>query len=216
MLMSRLIEEIVAEEEAILDDAEGHLFAGAIERIHDQIANRLSNVNAMLSQLSAAADSTPAEVAAADSPLPPDSLVATAAGRMPPPELVDSAAAPLPHTNGDGVSTTELTVPPTDTPNSGFFERFLQEIEADHVETAAALLAPLLNVSLDEALPLARHFHLRNTNSGDAISKSHQLRRKLASGEVNTPLWLLWECFGLQGPQAIQLLQTLRANLHRW
>jgi len=59
VLLSRLAERVLDNREDILDDAGGYSYCGAIESMHDQLGQRLSNVTAMLAHLQSA-DEAPA------------------------------------------------------------------------------------------------------------------------------------------------------------
>ena len=176
------------------------MFSGVIEQVHDQIATRLGNINAMLSQLSLG-EATAGIVDSEPPPLAPEDVQRFAI-------VANSIETPIP--DEPNVGGHAETLP------GGRFERFVRQVEDNDLEAASQTLTELLEVDPRQALRCAERFRQQFERSPTLTAKSEQLRRELAGGQVNGPLMLLWECFGLQGPQAVEALQALRSQLHRW
>jgi len=213
ILSKRLVARIVEAEEEIMDDAQGHSFLGEIEAIHDQVGSRLSQVNGMLSAL-------PPESAG---PASPSTELIGGAPTMSEFSTLDTAseanhlAAPISadtSTVGTGlaIESSGMSPPAGDAIS---FPLFIQQINARDLEAAGRSLVELLGVPYERALRCAATFHERLTSDPNFMTTAMTLRGELEKGAINSALMLLWECFGLQGPESIGAMQALKSRLDR-
>jgi hypothetical protein len=110
-------------------------------------------------------------------------------------------------------SATEVGSDDTVTEKPKDFALFGQQIGANDIDGAGQTLAKLLDVDHTVAYHCATAFRDRLNEDPTTIQKAMQLRTKLVSGKHNDSLMILWDCFGLQGPQAIEVMATLKARL---
>lgn len=189
LLADRLTVRIVESREAILEDAAGLTYTSELEAIYDQVGGRLVHVNALLANLPAHDEPT------LDDATRPQQLLTLAPGD---PVFVASTALPQPeHVDAAVVE------PPAN------FQAFVQQIVENDVQQAGTTLAGLLDLAPDRAARCAARFHQRLTQEPDFLTKAMQLRQALRGGSVNEVLLMLWECFGLQGFEAVGVYQTL-------
>ncbi|MBX7166632.1 MAG: hypothetical protein K1X74_09825 [Pirellulales bacterium] len=205
-LARRLVERVIDSESDLLDEARGESYGGEIETIHDQLAARLANVNSMLAQIHALPERT--AVAEGDA-LGDVHRVSTGGVSYEVPLPTSTVIAEAPATIGAAVADTR-TIDPT--APAGFAE-FARLIHDGNQTEAALTLAGLLDVEPARAARCAAHFSNRYHATPEFLKQAMGLRRELVAGGVNGPLMLLWECFGLQGPEAVGALQVLRAKL---
>jgi len=118
---------------------------------------------------------------------------------------------PKPATEDTSVSTTGSET--ISDPHPKNFALFGQQIAANDVDSAGQTLAEVLNVNPELAHQCATDFRDRFNQDPVIIQKAMQLRTRLLAGENNDSLMILWDCFRLQGPQAIAVLQTLKVRL---
>jgi hypothetical protein len=189
LLSDRLTARIVESREAILEDAAGMTYTSELEAIYDQVGARLVHVNALLGNL------PPSDETPYDDATKPQQLLTMAPGD---PVFVASTALPHPE---------HLEAAPVEPPSG--FQSFVQQIVANDVEQAGATLASLLEITPDRAVKCAVRFHQRLTQEPDFLTKAMQLRQALRGGSVNDVMLMLWECFGLQGFEAVGVYQTL-------
>jgi len=215
ILLKRLVARVVESEEEIIDDAEGHSYLGEIEAIHEQVGLRLSQVNGMLSSL-------PPEVVPPASSADEAGLIGGAPA-MSEFSTLDAApdahhlAAPISADTGSfgaglAIESAEMTPPAGDAVS---FPLFIQQINARDLEAAGRSLVELLGVPYERALRCAATFHEQLTNNPNFMTTAMSLRRELEKGAINSALMLLWECFGLQGPESIGAVQALKSRLDR-
>jgi len=93
------------------------------------------------------------------------------------------------------------------------FALFSQQIAANDLESAGETLADLLEVDQTTGIRCATSFRERLRADPTTIQKAMLLRNKLMTGKNNDSLMILWECFRLQGLQAVEVLQTLKTRL---
>ena len=74
-------------------------------------------------------------------------------------------------------------------------------------------MAELLEVNQKLGRKCAVSFRDRCNEDPTIIQKAMLLRTKLIAGENNDSLMILWDCFRLQGLQAVEVLQSLKARL---
>ena len=101
----------------------------------------------------------------------------------------------------------------TEVPKPVNFVLFVEQIGANDVDGAARTLSELLDVDEESAHHCATSFRDRLNEDPTTLQRVMQLRTKLIAGENNDSLMILWDCFRLQGPQAVEVLQTLKARL---
>lgn len=189
LLTDRLTSRILESRESILEDAAGVTYTSELEAIYDQVGARLVHVNALLANL------PPSDEPAFDDATRPQQLLTMAPG-----DPVFVASTSLPHPD-------HIDAAPVEPPAS--FQSFVQEIVENKVEQAGVTLAGLLELEPDRAARCAARFHQRLTQEPDFLTKAMQLRQALRGGSVNDVLLMLWECFGLQGFEAVGVYQTL-------
>ncbi len=93
------------------------------------------------------------------------------------------------------------------------FALFSQQVVVNDLDSAGQTLADLLDVDQSLGLQCATAFRKRLDEDPVIIQKTMLLRTKLMAGENNDSLMILWDCFRLQGLQAVEVLQTLKARL---
>ena len=101
----------------------------------------------------------------------------------------------------------------TDPPQRANFALFAEQIAANDLEGAGQTLSELLEVDPTLALQCATSFRDRLNEDPTTIQKAMRLRIELMAGNNNDSLMILWDCFRLQGPQAVEVLQRLKARL---
>ena len=199
-MADRLTERVREAREQILDDAEGHSYLSEIEQIYEQMGGRLAHLNAMLSNLPAVEE--PQTTTQAATPVYTD--VAAAAGYQstidaaPPEALEEPLALPAPDQR-----TMTLAAPAT-------FQGFALQIHAADIDAAGRSLAELFALDAARGRRCAEVFSSQLAINPDLFGKAMKLRADLESGNVNSALMLLWECFGLQGLESLGVLQTLK------
>ncbi len=197
ILLRRLVDRVLESHEAILDDALGWSYSGQIEAIHDEIALRLNHVNSMLGSL-------PAEVAQGTT-----EIVS--------PEHSPDGISNRSNNNHSGEHAVTVTVIPGPHPElasePASFAVLVRQIEAQDVHAAAGTLCELLEVPPQRAIECARWFAEKAATNPEFMLRAMQLRSELAQGQTSGALVLLWECFGLQGPESVSAMQTLLARM---
>ncbi len=189
LLAERLTERVLESRDQILEDAAGLTFLSEIETIYEQIGARLHHVRSMLASL------PQAEAAAEPHRSQP-------MAKRPATVAFPSLPAPRPIAGllpsaGEALS----------------LKAFLVQIETGDVASAGQTLAELFNMDLQRGTRLAIEFSRRIERQPEILLKAVHLRSELASGRTNRLLRLLWECFGLQGSESIDVVHTLRARL---
>ena len=187
-LVERIAHRIVEAQEEILDDATGQSYMSEIEGIYEQLGGRLNHVNAMLANLPAE-QKTPA----ASGPEGPMETPVMETPVMETPVM----ETPVMETQGQEVT----------------FETFVQKIRADDLEAAGAALAELFQVDTDQGQRCAQIFSDQLQQQPEFLVKAMNLRNHLATGNHNDSLMLIWECFGLQGLEAVKVMQLLQARM---
>ncbi|MEX2186603.1 MAG: hypothetical protein WD875_07410 [Pirellulales bacterium] len=225
LLVARLTERVLEARQEILDDAEGGLFQGGIDEIYEQIVTRLSHVNAMLNHLppveaSASVDAhpTPSEATAGlASASVLDTNDVALSGRaetpaLPAPHRTQSLAGPSEATTSDAASSDVL---PADYAPAGeaSFRSFGTQVFTGDLDAAGQSLAELFSLDPQRGRRCAETFAEQIARSPDVMNKAMSLRQEIATANFNSSLMLLYECFGLQGLEAIAVLQTLMSRL---
>ncbi|PHS05212.1 MAG: hypothetical protein COA78_15490 [Blastopirellula sp.] len=212
ILIERLSERIVENKEEILDDASGESYLSEIDTIYEQIAGRLIQVNQMISNL-------PADQQAlfeSQSHLEVDPATASSLEVV----SIDTAAELDPATevllSGDHGSSVVLEAPhpePVMPPKAAAFRLFMQQIEQGKITEAGNTLAPMFDLEEPRAQECARYFAEQLQQGPEVIAKAMNIRIQLTMGNFNDALMLLHESFGVQGLEAITVLQSLKGML---
>ncbi len=125
---------------------------------------------------------------------------------------VNAMLANLPAETATPVDT--ATEPPKETQGEEVtFETFVHKIRAGDLEAAGAALSELFQVDTDQGQRCAQVFSDNLQHQPEFLAKAMNLRNHLASGSHNDSLMLMWECFGLQGLEAVKVMQLLQARM---
>jgi hypothetical protein len=90
---------------------------------------------------------------------------------------------------------------------------FGKQIASNQIEAAAQTLSELLAISPTLALHSANCFSQKFRSDPHTIQKTMQLRAELFAANTNNCLVILDECFGLQGIEAVQVVQHLLSQV---
>jgi hypothetical protein len=206
ILAERLTERLLESRDAVLEDALGLAYSSEIDAIQEQVAQRLQHVNAMLNNLPPLEEAPP--------PRPED--------------IVPLAPAPVLayEPSHEAASCTEGAVPAALTMPSVIYvgphgesapapnlHDFVRLSFTGDLDRAAAVLAPLLDVSAERARQCAERFRDQIREHPQLLHRAIELRQELSNASINGALILLWECFGLQGLESVAALQSLRNRL---
>jgi len=93
------------------------------------------------------------------------------------------------------------------------FQDFAASVQSGDLEAAGAILAELFGVDTPRGEQCAVRFAEQLAADAGFWEMAMQLRTELTSGGQNGALLLLQRCFGLNGFEAISVLQNLRARL---
>ncbi len=220
ILMQRLAERVIDNQEEILDDARGNSYLGEIEALYEQMGMKLSHLNQILSALpgdfeisgSASEGSEPYrtdplevsreyDATGVDSPMPPPYGASSSA-----PQLL---ALPAPIDESPLRGAIQIEIPPAS------MEEFVAAALQQNESTSAILLGRILDCGHDQASVCSRVFIERFREGGDAATIVGTMHQRIVLGGYNDGLMLLWDYFGLSGFHAIAALQTLRLHLTR-
>lgn len=200
ILLTRLTERVLENEESILDDARGESYMGEIDALYEQVGTPLVHLNQILSSLPVEDD-----VQVHDT----HTVHATAHSyaEIVPPAWPEIPALPAPR----GSSVAEAMGEEVAAPIS--FQTFAAQIQAEDIVGAGESLAYLFDLPPQRAVRCAQHFHQQVREDADFFMKAMQLRRELTSGSHNGAIMLLLQCFGLSGVESIGVYQVLKARL---
>jgi len=123
--------------------------------------------------------------------------------------------------NGDGPSQSKgkllkfpgKKVAPLKAVESMTFKSFHLLIMQTKLAEAASALVSLLDIPLPEAEAAAAYYAKKNRDDSQHPFKTMQLYAIIGQGPPNQALLLLQECFGLEGPIAIHVYDTLRQSI---
>ena len=104
----------------------------------------------------------------------------------------------------DAESNSEVPAPPD-------FALFARQIAGGDTEKASQTLTALLGLDTERARKATEVFQNQFQEDPQFMAKAMQLRKEVTSGNVNSALMLIWTCFGLQGPPAIEVLEAMRS-----
>lgn len=208
-LADRLTERILAQKGDILEEALGLSLGGSggIDAIYDELGLRLNHVQVMLSCLPPADEEFPAadgETDASHAESTHTAMMNTVVDYYEP-QLTEMPALPPPVMQHLAIA---MPLPQTAT-----FRTFAAEIQSGDLDAAAATLADLLHLEPARARTCCEVFVGHMQTDAEFLAKAMSLRKHIASGSLNAVLMLLYECFGLQGPEAIGVLPQLKAHL---
>ena len=201
ILLTRLTERVLDNEESILDDARGDSYMGEIDALYDQIGTPLVHLNQILSNLPVDDD-----VQVHDT----HTVHATAHSyaEIVPPSWPEVPALPAPRSSAAAEVLGEEATSPIS------FQTFAAQIQAEDLVGAGESLAWLFDLSPQRAIRCAEHFQQQMRADADFFMRAMQLRRELASGGHNSAWMLLYQCFGLSGIESIGVYQVLKSRLH--
>lgn len=191
LLADELTQSVLDLREEILDDASGESYMSDIETLYDKYGNRLGHLSTLISSLPAQSEE-PIEPPPGMPNQQPSEM-----GEAGPPHPALALPAPSEVSNGSSTVT---------------FQDFAVHIRSGEIDAAGTTLETLLGVDATRARECARTFYDKISADPEVLFKAMRLRIELASGGVNGPLMLLWDCFGLQGMEAVQVMQTLRVQ----
>lgn len=202
VLAQRLTERILESRQEIIDDAEGLSFLSEIETLYDQLGSRLAHVNTMLSNLPPVTEGRSSDVSVSEP------IYVDTGSNYPMSFETDSTPlmAPLALPAPDVIESRHVAAAPTT------FQAFAAQIQAGDISGAGASLAELFGVDAACGERCAEVFAERLATQPDLFLRATQLRMELATGSLNGPLMLLWECFGLSGIESLGVLHNLKAR----
>jgi hypothetical protein len=200
ILLKRLTERVLENQEAILDDARGDSYMGEIDALYDQVGTPLVHLNQILSNLPAEDHDAPFETHSAPHP------AAHSYAEIVPPAWPEVPGLPAPRNSNTLERTEDVSAPIT-------FQTFAAQIQAEDVVGAGASLAYLFDIPAQRAVRCAEHFLLQMQQDPNFFASAMQLRRELATGGYNGAIMLLYQCFGLTGMESIGVYQALKTRI---
>lgn len=200
ILLARLTERVLDNEESILDDARGESYMGEIDALYDQIGTPLVHLNQILSNLPTEDDVQVHDTHAVHA-------TAHSYAEIVPPAWPEVPALPAPRTSAVSEAIAEEVVAPIS------FQTFAAQIQAHDVTGAGESLAYLFDLPTPRALRCAEYFFQQLRDDAEFLVKAMQLRREIASGSHNGAILLLYQCFGLSGVESIGVYQVLKTRL---
>ena len=93
------------------------------------------------------------------------------------------------------------------------FAMFGQQVASNQIESAAETLSELLAIGPEQALRSASHFGQKLRTDPQTIQKTMQLRAEIYAGNTNKCIMILSECFDVDGPEALQVVQHLLSQV---
>jgi hypothetical protein len=204
ILTERLAQRVAESADEILEDAEGIRYVGGIDEIYEQIVTRLAHINAMLNHL-------PAEDGGATSydthPAAPCEPGLATASVLDTNDLAIGSRAELPALPSPQSSHAAAPVA------SAALSTVGTQIFSGDLDAAGASLAELFAVDPSRGRRCAETFAEHLARNPEVMVKAMALRQHMASGNFNASLMSLYDCFGLQGLEAVAVLQTLLSRL---
>ncbi len=203
-LATRLTEHILESSEEILEDADGLRYVGGIEEVYDRLGTRLNHVSAMLQSL------PPAD----EGPVQWQTAQMSDSDDVPPTSVMDTNE-PIAKPTGRGYpalpapqSIQQLTAPAQ--PIS--FRTFGLQIQMGDLDGAGRSISELFSLSAERGRSCAQFFAHKLAANSNLVSQAMSIRHELAGGSMNAAMMLLYECFGLQGPESVGVVQTLKSR----
>lgn len=222
LLADRMAERILETGNDLLDDAAGESYRGEIEALYEQLGTKLGLVNQLIANFPVESSGS-ATVPLADDLHDEDH---PSAG----PESGEIILTELGASNGDALpalpapreratprdsaletmladARVQVAASPSDQTT---FAVFVRQIRSRSLFSASESLATLLNLPLQRAELCASHFMRRLDEDPNFLTDAMKIRTAMSAGSDNDVLLLLWECFGLQGEDALFAYEELR------
>jgi hypothetical protein len=204
ILTQRLAERVAESADEILEDAEGVRYVGGIDEIYEQIVTRLAHINAMLSHLPPEEGATTSYDTHPAAPCEPGLATASVLDTN---DLAIGSRSELPALPAPQATHSAAPIA------SAALSTVGTQIFSGDLEAAGASLAELFAVDLTRGRRCAETFADHLARNPDVMVKAMALRQQMAAGNFNASLMLLYDCFGLQGLEAVAVLQTLLGRL---
>lgn len=196
ILVERLTERVLDSSERLLEDALGLGYSSEIEQVYDQVGARLAQISTMLMQLPSLDDthlvfepSGSFEVAAAAS----DSGILMQA------DTGGSVLAP----HREGLESVRCEA----------WETLIRQLESADASICQPELSDWLGLDAAHALAVFSAVTEKLRRGSGIVEPLRRLPTEIQLGAWNNALALLWECFELQGFDAIGALLHLRGCL---
>ncbi len=215
VLTRRLVERILEASEEILDDASGQSYSNDIEQVYEQCGMRLQHVQNLINLLPppepavSMSSTSMTSQSHADEPIINHTEIMTSMVGLT--ETDHAFAEMMPEQNAPTTaesSTDHVAASPQPT-----FAHFAQQIMAGDLKSSAHVLSLLLDLPLDRARKCTEWFHNRLQSDANFLQQARRLRESVSAENVNDTLDLLWQCFGLQGYEAVALWPRLQSQL---
>lgn len=188
LLSERLVDYIADSADGILNDAEGLSYMSEIDDIQEKVLGRLINVNQMI------ANFPPPSPASNDQAIT-DQLTAWTTAELQASQQTET------------ISQAAMPQQPQK------FGLFVQQVKSNELNAAAQTLSDLLAIDLALSHQSTSAFYDQLTEDPATLKKAMLLPSKLQADKHNDCLVILWECFRLQGLQAIEVLHTLQHQI---
>lgn len=95
-------------------------------------------------------------------------------------------------------------------PPSSLFVLLVKAIENNEIEQASKLLMVLFELGEENAKKASLYYRKEYEKNPDIHTKIMQIKLELINENANEALLLIYQCFGLQGPVAINVLLSLQ------
>jgi hypothetical protein len=93
------------------------------------------------------------------------------------------------------------------------WETVVGHVQAHKADVGTALLSDYFGVDVAKAARCTQTFQEKVQQTPEILASAMRLGLEVRRGSVNSSIMLFWECFGLQGTEAIAAMQTLKARL---
>jgi hypothetical protein len=216
-LSARLTELVLEQAEDILADARGESYMNEIDSLYEQVGVKLAHISQMISNLPAGPVEPVTATAAAQhdeddtftvstDPVPnADAVVEDTLPALAGPVFVAAPALPPPRSeNSPRMRATQLSL-----------QAFAAQIQACDLLAAGRTLGALFDLDEPRAIACAATFAQRVRTEASYFRRVMQLRSEVQAGRNDRAEALLFDCFNLGRPEALDVLQTLRRRLKR-
>ncbi|MFN0199438.1 MAG: hypothetical protein ACKVT0_22025 [Planctomycetaceae bacterium] len=214
VLTKRLVERILEASEEILDDAAGLSFSNDIEQVYEHCGMRLQHVQNLINLLpppepaiSMSSTSMTSQPHANEPIINHTEIMTSMVGLT---ETDHAFAEMIPEQTA--ASSVEWPADQSATSKHPTFVDFAQQIIAGDLKSSSHILSLLLDIPLDRARKCTEWFHTRLQSDADFLQQARRLRESVSAENVNDTLDLLWQCFGLQGFEAVALWPRLQSQ----
>ncbi len=209
LLLERLTERVVEDQDAILEDALGMSYTSEIDHIYEQVGIKLAHVNSMLSQMPHT-ETKNSEAASTDEAVSihVGNAESSEDGHQEIAILDESAAASATWTVSppEGEYSAEVS-PPLN------FHALAIHTQVNDLEAAAHALQKYFGLDEKRAWTCAQYFQNRFSETPEILQEAMEIRNALESQRYPHVLRLLSKCFDLRGPEALAVLKSLRRHL---